>query len=119
MLVEVCLKIDFGFDVLLVNCELVGVEVELIELSECEYCLKNVLQVGCVIYDFIFIDCLLVFNMLIVNGLVVVDLVFILMQCEYYVLEGFFDLVEMLCKVCIYLNLCLEIEGLLCIMYNV
>ena len=56
-LAEVCIKTDFGFDVLPANRELAGAEVELIDLSEREYRLKNALQAGRASYDFILIDC--------------------------------------------------------------
>jgi chromosome partitioning protein len=117
-LTEVCLHTDFGFDVLPANRELAGAEVELIELSEREYRLKNALQAGRATYDFILIDCPPALNMLTVNGLVAADSVLIPMQCEYYALEGLSDLVETLRKVRTHLNSRLEIEGLLRTMYN-
>ena len=117
-LAEVCIKTDFGFDVLPANRELAGAEVELIDLSEREYRLKNALQAGRASYDFILIDCPPALNMLTVNGLVAADSVLIPMQCEYYALEGLSDLVETLRKVRTHLNSRLEIEGLLRTMYN-
>jgi chromosome partitioning protein len=117
-LAEVCIKTDFGFDVLPANRELAGAEVELIDLSEREYRLKNALQAGRASYDFILIDCPPALNMLTVNGLVAADSVMIPMQCEYYALEGLSDLVETLRKVRAHLNSRLEIEGLLRTMFN-
>ncbi|WP_153130189.1 ParA family protein [Dechloromonas hortensis] len=117
-LTEVCIQTEFGFDVLPANRELAGAEVELIELGEREYRLKNALQAGHATYDFILIDCPPALNMLTVNGLVAADSVLIPMQCEYYALEGLSDLVETLRKVRSHLNSRLEIEGLLRTMYN-
>ena len=117
-LTEVCIQTAFAFDVLPANRELAGAEVELIELSEREYRLKNALQAGHATYDFILIDCPPALNMLTVNGLVAADSVLIPMQCEYYALEGLSDLVETLRKVRANLNSRLEIEGLLRTMYN-
>ena len=117
-LAEVCIKTDFGFDVLPANRELAGAEVELIDLSEREYRLKNALQAGRASYDFILIDCPPALNMLTVNGLVAADSVLIPMQCEYYALEGLSDLVETLRKVRAHLNSRLEIEALLRTMFN-
>ncbi|KXB29695.1 chromosome partitioning protein [Dechloromonas denitrificans] len=117
-LTEVCIQTEFGFDVLPANRELAGAEVELIELDEREYRLKNALQAGHATYDFILIDCPPALNMLTVNGLVAADSVLIPMQCEYYALEGLSDLVETLRKVRSHLNSRLEIEGLLRTMYN-
>ena len=117
-LAEVCIKTDFDFDVLPANRELAGAEIELIELSEREYRLKNALLAGQASYDFILIDCPPALNMLTVNGLVAADSVLIPMQCEYYALEGLSDLVETLRKVRTNLNSRLEIEGLLRTMFN-
>jgi chromosome partitioning protein len=115
---DVCIQTEFSFDVLPANRELAGAEVELIELSEREFRLKNALQAGRAAYDFILIDCPPALNMLTVNGLVAADSVLIPMQCEYYALEGLSDLVETLRKVRANLNSRLEIEGLLRTMYN-
>lgn len=117
-LAEVCIATEFGFDVLPANRELAGAEVELIELSEREYRLKNALDAGHASYDFVLIDCPPALNMLTVNGLVAAGSVLIPMQCEYYALEGLSDLVETLRKVRTHLNSRLEIEGLLRTMYN-
>ena len=100
------------------DLELAGAEVELIDLDQREYRLKNALQAGHASYDFILIDCPPALNMLTVNGLVAADSVLIPMQCEYFALEGLSDLVETLRKVRAHLNSRLEIEGLLRTMYN-
>ena len=117
-LAEARLSTEFGFDILPSNRELAGAEVELINLEQREYRLKNALQAGHATYDFILIDCPPALNLLTVNGLVAADSVLIPMQCEYYALEGLSDLVETLRKVRHHLNSRLEIEGLLRTMYN-
>ncbi|MCL2524428.1 MAG: AAA family ATPase [Betaproteobacteria bacterium] len=117
-LAEVCLKTDFAFDILPANRELAGAEVEMIDLEQREYRLKNALQANRDNYDFVLIDCPPALNMLTVNGLVAAGSVLIPMQCEYYALEGLSDLVETLRKVRAHLNPRLEIEGLLRTMYN-
>ncbi|MDR2837521.1 MAG: AAA family ATPase [Azonexus sp.] len=115
---EVCLRTAFAYDILPANRELAGAEVELIELDEREYRLKNALRANRDSYDFVLIDCPPALNMLTVNALVAADSVLIPMQCEYYALEGLSDLVETLRKVRAHLNPRLEIEGLLRTMYN-
>ena len=117
-LAEVCIRTDFGFDVLPANRELAGAEVELIDLDQREYRLKNALQAGHATYDFILIDCPPALNMLTVNGLVAADSVLIPMQCEYYALEGLSDLVGTLRKVKQNLNPGIEIEALVRTMYD-
>jgi chromosome partitioning protein len=115
---QACIRTDFSFDILPANRELAGAEVELIELEQREYRLKNALQANRDTYDFVLIDCPPALNMLTVNGLVAADSVLIPMQCEYYALEGLSDLVETLRKIRTHLNPRLEIEGLLRTMYN-
>ena len=72
-LVEVCIKTDFAFDILPANRELAGAEVELIELDQREYRLKQALQQNHDEYDFVLIDCPPALNMLTVNALVAAD----------------------------------------------
>jgi chromosome partitioning protein len=115
---EVCLTTAFAFDLLPANRELAGAEVELIDLEQREYRLRNALQANRERYDFVLIDCPPALNMLTVNALVAADSVLIPMQCEYYALEGLSDLVETLRKIRAHLNSRLEIEGLLRTMYN-
>ena len=117
-LTEACIKTEFSFDILPANRELAGAEVELVELEEREFKLKNALLANRDQYDFVLIDCPPALNMLTVNALVAADAVIIPMQCEYYALEGLSDLVETLRKIRAHLNPRLEIEGLLRTMFN-
>ena len=109
---------DFGFDLLPANRELAGAEIELIELGQREYRLRDSLAGLRDDYDFILMDCPPALNLLTVNGLVAAATVMIPMQCEYYALEGRTDLVATLKKVRANLNPVLEIEGLLRTMFD-
>jgi chromosome partitioning protein len=82
---------EFGFDVLPSNRELAGAEVELIEIDQREFRLRDMLHEAANEYDFVIIDCPPALNMLTVNGLVAAEAVMIPMQCEYYALEGLTD----------------------------
>jgi len=112
------LSSDFGFDVLPANRELAGAEIDLIDLGQREYRLRDALGSVREDYDFILMDCPPALNMLTVNGLVAADTVMIPMQCEYYALEGLTDLVATLKKIRANLNPRLEIEGLLRTMFD-
>lgn len=111
-----CIHTEFGFDILPSNRELAGAEVELIEVDNREFRLRQSLQGR--EYDYVLMDCPPALNLLTVNGLVAADAVVIPMQCEYYAMEGLSDLVETLRKVRAHLNPQLEIEGLLRTMFN-
>ena len=117
-LAEVCHKTEFAFDILPANRELAGAEVELVQLDQREYRLKNALRANQDQYDYVLIDCPPALNMLTVNALTAATSVLIPMQCEYYALEGLSDLVEILRKVRANLNPHLEVEGLLRTMFN-
>ncbi|MCB1943356.1 MAG: ParA family protein, partial [Candidatus Accumulibacter sp.] len=112
------LATDSGFDVLPANRELAGAEVDLIDIAQREYRLRDAVAGVREEYDFILMDCPPALNMLTVNGLVAADRVMIPMQCEYYALEGLTDLVATLKKVRAKLNPTLEIEGLLRTMFD-
>jgi chromosome partitioning protein len=100
------------------NRELAGAEIDLIDIGQREYRLRDALAEIRGGYDFILLDCPPALNMLTVNGLVAADSVMIPMQCEYYALEGLTDLVATLKKVRAHLNPVLEIEGLLRTMFD-
>lgn len=117
-LADARIQTAFAFDILPANRELAGAEVELVELDQREYRLRNALHENREQYDFVLIDCPPALNMLTVNALVAANSVLIPMQCEYYALEGLSDLVETLRKIRHHLNSRLEIEGLLRTMYN-
>ena len=117
-LAEVCISTEFGFDVLPANRELAGAEVELIELSEREFRLKNALQAGHATYDFILIDCPPALNLLTVNALTCAHAVIIPMQCEYFAIEGLADLVNTIKKIKARLNPGLVIDGVVRVMFD-
>ncbi len=115
---EARVRAEGGFDVLPANRELAGAEIELIQIDEREFRLKNALQRIAHDYAFVVIDCPPALNMLTVNALTAANAVIIPMQCEYYALEGLSDLVGTLRKVKANLNPGIEIEALVRTMYD-
>ena len=107
-----------GFDVLPANRELAGAEIELIDIEQREFRLKEALASVKNDYTFAVIDCPPALNMLTVNALTAANAVIIPMQCEYYALEGLSDLVGTLRKVKANLNPEIEIEALVRTMYD-
>ena len=98
--------------------ELVGAEVEMVELADREHRLEQALQPIRSRYEFILIDCPPSLGFLTLNALVAADSVLIPLQCEYYALEGLGQILETvrLCRQ--NLNPRLEIEGILLTMYD-
>lgn len=68
--------------------------------------------------DFVIIDCLLLFGLFMINVFIVVFEVFILIQCEYYVLEGLSQLFGSIQMIQKYLNLLLYFFMILLIMFD-
>ena len=115
---EARIRAEGGFDVLPANRELAGAEIELIDIPQREFRLKEALHPITADYTFVVIDCPPALNMLTVNALTAADSVIIPMQCEYYALEGLSDLVGTLRKVKANLNPNIEIEALVRTMYD-
>lgn len=100
------------------DINLVGAEVELIDLPERERRLTNSLASIKNKYDYIFIDCPPSLNLLTLNALTVSDSVLIPVQAEYFALEGLGQLLNTINIVKKNYNSKLEIEGVLMTMFD-
>jgi len=107
-----------NLDLLPSNIDLVGAELDLINLKEREYRLRKVLVPVKDKYDFIIIDCAPSLGLLTLNALSAADSVIVPIQCEYFALEGLGKLLNTIKIVQQRLNIDLEIEGLLLTMYD-
>ena len=74
--------------------DLAGALVELVNLPEREFYLRNFVNEVRAQYDFIFIDLPPSLNLLTVNGLLAADEIIVPVQCEYYSLEGIAQLLQ-------------------------
>lgn len=70
------------------NIDLVGADIELVNMTNRERVLKHVIDQVKDEYDFIFIDCLPSLGLLTINALTAADSVIIPVQCELFALEG-------------------------------
>ena len=107
-----------GYHLLGSNVNLTGAELELIELDQREYRLKQALEQLAGRFDYVIIDCPPSLSLLTINGLVAADGVIIPMQCEYYALEGLTALVSTISRITGNLNPGLEIAGIIRTMYD-
>ncbi len=98
--------------------DLVGVEIELIQMIARERVLKKALANFRNDYDYILIDCPPSLGLLTVNALTAADGVIIPVQCEYYALEGLSALTNTIKLIKQELNPDLTIEGVLLTMYD-
>ena len=98
--------------------DLVGAEVELVNLMAREHQLEKALKPIRKKYDYILIDCPPSLGLLTLNALTCSNSVIIPIQCEYYALEGLGQLLNTVRLVQKNLNRKLEIEGVLLTMYD-
>ncbi len=100
------------------NIDLVGAEIEMLEMPEREKRLKEVIAPLVPDYDFILIDCSPSLGLLTVNALTAANSVIIPVQCEYFALEGLGKLLNTIKIIQNNLNPDLIIEGFLLTMYD-
>ena len=100
------------------HLDLVGAEIELINLPNREMVLKKVLGEVKKDYDYIIVDCSPSLGLITVNALTASDSVLIPVQCEYFALEGLGKLLNTIKIVQNRLNPKLEIEGIVLTMYD-
>ncbi|HLW29888.1 MAG TPA: AAA family ATPase [Brumimicrobium sp.] len=116
---EVILKTQNpNLDVLPSHIDLVGAELEMINMPGREYLMKNVLDKVKDVYDFILIDCSPSLGLITVNALSSADSVIIPVQSEYYSLEGLGKLLNTIKIIQGRLNTDLDIEGILITLYD-
>lgn len=116
---EAILKSDIeGFDIIPSHIDLVGAEIEMLNLANREKILLNVLEKLSPEYDYILIDCSPSLGLITVNALTAANSVIIPVQCEYFALEGLGKLLNTIKIIQNRLNPELEIEGFLLTMYD-
>jgi chromosome partitioning protein len=107
-----------NLDLLPSHIDLVGAEIEMINLPEREKMMRKAINKLRDDYDFIFIDCSPSLGLITVNALTAANSVLIPVQCEYFALEGLGKLLNTIKIVQSRLNMGLEIEGILLTMYD-
>ncbi len=105
-------------DIIPTNLDLVAIEIELVDKSDREYRLKNILKSVKDQYDYIIIDCAPSLGLITINALTAADSVVIPIQCEYFALEGLGKLLGTIRSIQSIHNPDLDIEGLLLTMYD-
>ncbi len=108
-----------NLDLLPAHIDLVGAEIEMINLPNRERMMQKVLNKVKDNYDFILIDCSPSLGLITVNSLTAADSVIIPVQCEYFALEGLGKLLNTIKIVQTRLNENLDIEGILLTMFDV
>jgi len=100
------------------NIDLVGAEIEMINMAEREFMMRKAIEDIREKYDFIIIDCSPSLGLITVNSLSAADSVIVPVQCEYFALEGLGKLLNTVKIVQSRLNPELGLEGILLTMYD-
>jgi len=98
--------------------DLVGAEIELVDIAEREFRLKSALKTIESKYDYILIDCPPSLGLLTLNALTAADSFLVPLQCEYYALEGLSQLLNTAGLIKKNLNPSLQIEGIVLTMFD-
>ena len=107
-----------GLDVVPSHIDLVGAEIEMLNLDKRENIMKEVLSSMKEEYDYILIDCSPSLGLITINALTASDSIIIPVQCEFFALEGIAKLLNTIKIIKSNLNPTLRIEGFLLTMYD-
>lgn len=107
-----------GLDIIPSHIDLVGAEIEMLNLNDREKIIRKLLDPIRDEYDYILIDCSPSLGLITVNALTAADSVIIPVQCEYFALEGISKLLNTIKIIKNKLNPRLEIEGFLLTMFD-
>ena len=110
-----CVK---GLDIIPSHIDLVGAEIEMLDMPNREKIMREALKTIKDKYDYILIDCSPSLGLITVNSLTAADSVIIPVQCEYFALEGISKLLNTIKIIKSNLNPKLDIEGFLLTMFN-
>jgi chromosome partitioning protein len=107
-----------GMDIIPSHIDLVGAEIEMLNMEQREQMLKKVIAPVKDQYDYLLIDCSPSLGLITVNALTAANSVMIPVQCEYFALEGLGKLLNTIKIIQGRLNTDLEIEGFVLTMYD-
>ena len=107
-----------GLDLIPADKNLVGANLDLVDLPDREYRLHEIVQTIRGGYDYILLDCPPALDLLTLNALVAADSVLIPIQCEFFALEGISQLMDTVDRIREFFSRPLQIEGILLTMYD-
>ena len=111
--------VDFdGLHVIAADKNLVGANLELVNLPRREFRLRERISLIRNDYRFILIDCPPALDLLTLNALLTADAVVVPIQCEFFALEGISELMDTISRVRESFGHPVRVEGILLTMYD-
>jgi chromosome partitioning protein len=107
-----------GLDIVPASIDLLGAELELVDLERREFRLREAFQVLPEYYQYILIDCPPALGLLTLNAMVAADAVVVPLQCEFLALEGLSQLTRTIERVRKGFNPNLDLQGIILTMYD-
>lgn len=107
-----------NFSIVPSSPDLAGAEIELVDVEQREFALRNALSVEAVNYDYVLIDCPPSLSLVTINALVAANAVIVPLQCEFLALEGITDLIRNINQIKRKFNPGLELQGVVLTMYD-
>lgn len=107
-----------GLSLISADKNLVGANLELVDIPNREFRLRERIQTIRDQFDFILIDCPPALDLLTLNALIAADSVLVPIQCEFFALEGVSELMDTIDRIRDAFQHPLQVEGILLTMYD-
>ena len=107
-----------GLSLISADKNLVGANLELVDIPNREFRLRERIQKIRDQFDFILIDCPPALDLLTLNALIAADSVLVPIQCEFFALEGVSELMDTIDRIRDAFQHPLQVEGILLTMYD-
>lgn len=107
-----------GLDLITADKNLVGANLELVDLPDREHRLRERIESIREDYRFILIDCPPALDLLTLNALIAANSVLVPIQCEFFALEGISELMDTIDRIRDSFNHPLTVEGILLTMFD-
>ena len=107
-----------GLSMITADKNLVGANLELVDLKDREFRLRERIHTLREKYHFVIVDCPPALDLLTLNALIAADAVVVPIQCEFFALEGISELMDTIDRIRVAFQHPLEIEGILLTMFD-
>lgn len=107
-----------GLSLIPADKNLVAANLEIVDVEQREFLLRNALAPLAAKYKYILIDCPPALDLLTLNAMIAAESILIPIQCEFFALEGISQLVDTIDRLKTSIHPTLKIEGILLTMFD-